>query len=920
MPPDAQSPLENLLLLQALHPFQANPPPFGSISDTLKTSDLLRQTDSFAQNRLEPEALQDQYLKLLNEEVSTESDRGQSPQKDGSSPRKRKRSIPPLETVDEASQYRHLLPKLVNRLYFKFRDHAVKSMEEEERRYKTLQREIQEIERGDWDACLNQESTSRRESRGVSSIQTILRHDDDHERDTGYSGTHSGPISSHAPQDGVDAVTRARAHSPVPNGVHQRPSSTGPQPSPIDQRQIQQPSPAESSVPYLPPPQPVNNGYTMGSPSLDIHRRLPPPHQLQSHSAPSPSAYSAHNPPPAAERSSASPIILPPPPGMLRSSGSPAGPLDTLADMAGQQYRASPAMPPSRAMHHSGAQPPHQLPQPRNYMPRGYPYYENQSPYQVPYSSYNPTPLPPAKYQHQPGVASFPSNVMSPGQGPPYSNVPPYHPSMPPYPPQHSGYNHSHGYYQQPPSQPSYVRGRVPQHSEQHTPMSTVSGKERPPKPSPIATPASSTKWKNVDTPGTFRQRSPKSPSPGAISPISPKAPSPQPELPQPQARASPEEEDQQNTTHATTQKPRRKPSRGRGTGRRGRGGRAASATSSVHDESTTARTRSESVLSQADELLADQPASTRKIKPEPHALSFNDDEASAASYTADESSRRSNRQRRGTNHSLERLESNRPSSKRKREESSARPPASPAGTAPSKPGYILGTRNFPKISAPLMSDISTHKLGSLFAKPLTEREAPGYKDLIYRPQDLRSIKNAINAGGKALLKAADSGGEDASSSSVWIPETPDVVSPAGIVNSTQLEKELMRVFANAVMFNPEVPLKRGVGPAFRTRKRTLEGTVPEEEDDPSEEEVVKGKQDVSVIKDTREIFEAVEEKVTEWRRAEKAVDEGGGLAGRLRGGGSEEVDELAGTGEDVVVGSVEQEATPEPRGKRRRR
>lgn len=230
------------------------------------------------------------------------------------------------------------------------------------------------------------------------------------------------------------------------------------------------------------------------------------------------------------------------------------------------------------------------------------------------------------------------------------------------------------------------------------------------------------------------------------------------------------------------------------------------------------------------------------------------------------------------------------------------------------------------------MNDISAHKLGNLFAKPLTEREAPGYKDLIYRPQDLRSIKNAINAGGKALIKAAESAGEDATSSNVWIPETPDVVPPAGIVNSTQLEKELTRIFANAIMFNPEVASKRGVGPAFRTRQRTLSRrTLDDEDEAPSEEEVINGKQDVSVVKDTREIFEAVEEKVAGWRSAERAVEEGGGFlkgpVARLRGGASEEVDELAGGGEGVVgsvegegEGEVEVEVEVEPRGKRRRR
>ena len=104
-----------------------------------------------------------------------------------------------------------------------------------------------------------------------------------------------------------------------------------------------------------------------------------------------------------------------------------------------------------------------------------------------------------------------------------------------------------------------------------------------------------------------------------------------------------------------------------------------------------------------------------------------------------------------------------------------------------------------------------------------------------------------------------------------------------------------------------------------------------EEDEEPSDEEIVKGRQDVSVVKDTREMFEAVEKKVAEWRRVERQVDEAatvvGGSAvgkasvGNLRGGGSsEDADELAGNGGDDIVGSVEQEATPEPKSKRRRR
>ena len=914
MAPVSHTPLESLLLFQALQPVDASRPSFTKISDSLKSNELLRESDSFAIDRLEPDPLKAHSLQLIQEELTSERERNQQ-----------QRSLPVPESLDDPFHYNHLLPRLVNRLYFKYRNHAIKAVEEEERRYRSLQREIQEIERGEWDLKLGQEAASRRGSRGVSSIQTILRHDDEEQNSFGNALTGSG--DANAAPNGGDNAGRPGEHPPVVNGVKSTPYSKGPQLSPIDHQLVKPPGSAENAAPFLPPPQPINHGYAMGSPGSDIHRRLPPPSSMPSHPVPPPSPRSLQKTLPSTERSSASPIILPPPPGMLRSSGSPTGPLDTLADMAGQQYRANSALSSPRTVQPSVPHP-HQYPPPRTYGPRAYSYYDNPPAYQVPYTPYGQGPLPPVHYQHQQSAPSYQGPAMPASHGPAYGNVPQYQSQMPQYTPPHPAYHQNHGYYQQPPSQPPYIRGRPPQMANQHTPISTASNEKRTAhKPSPIVTSTSSTKWKNIDVPGSIRQPSPKSPSPGAISPISEKAPSPSPEPLQPHVKDLRAQKTHHQAADSPSEIKRGKLNRSRGTTKRGRGGRAASATSSAPVEATAIRTRSQSLVSQADELSIDQPIPSRKIKPDPAAIAVQDDDASVTSHTADEGSRRSYRQRRGTNRNLETVETvetGRPSSKRKREDSIGLPPPSSATTASSRPGFVLATRNFAKISAPLMNDISTHKLGNLFAKPLTDREAPGYKDLIYRPQNLRSIRRAISEGGRALVKATEDMGEEADSANVWIPETPEVVPPDGIVNSTQLEKELMRIFANAIMFNPEVPSNRGIGTVFRTRRRALEPKAVDEEDEgQSEEEIVKGKQDVSVVKDTREIYDAVEEKVAQWRSAEKAAEEGGnsvkGLDRRLRGGGSEEVDELAGDGEEVV-GTVEKEPTPEPRSKRRKR
>lgn len=196
-------------------------------------------------------------------------------------------------------------------------------------------------------------------------------------------------------------------------------------------------------------------------------------------------------------------------------------------------------------------------------------------------------------------------------------------------------------------------------------------------------------------------------------------------------------------------------------------------------------------------------------------------------------------------------------------------------------PNQVLTTRNFPRTCATIMNDVSAHKHAGIFAKPLTERDAPGYKDLIYRPQDLRSIKSAIHHGNKAVNEATTvstpSGIGDAGSpgtstptkstnaSVLLLPKTAELVPPKGIVNSAQLEKELVRLFANAIMFNP-IP-ERGFGPTFRMTND--KGTVPE-----PEVTFGGGDDEGGVVNDTREMFEHVEKSVSSWRAAEKGLED----------------------------------------------
>ncbi|MDN6237237.1 MAG: hypothetical protein L0J24_11135 [Corynebacterium flavescens] len=186
-----------------------------------------------------------------------------------------------------------------------------------------------------------------------------------------------------------------------------------------------------------------------------------------------------------------------------------------------------------------------------------------------------------------------------------------------------------------------------------------------------------------------------------------------------------------------------------------------------------------------------------------------------------------------------------------------------------------MATRNFHRTAAPIMNDVATHKLASIFAKPISERDAPGYHDLIYRPSDLKSIKSAIHQGSKAVATAGEAastpagdgespapGGTPSKSGVLMLQKHEDFIPPKGVVNSAQLEKELIRMFANAIMFNP-IP-QRGFGPAF-----------PMSSDRGSRESTqVADSGEGGIIHDSLEMFEDVQQAVTRWRAAERTADE----------------------------------------------
>lgn len=284
----------------------------------------------------------------------------------------------------------------------------------------------------------------------------------------------------------------------------------------------------------------------------------------------------------------------------------------------------------------------------------------------------------------------------------------------------------------------------------------------------------------------------------------------------------------------------------------------------------------------------------------------------------------------------------------------------------PADSSLVLVSKNFAKTSQLVLNEITSHKLGGVFAKPLTERDAPGYKDLVLRPQDLKSIKTAVSKGSRAAIAAIEALGltedendetqehirDEAGQGPVGngfylVKKSDDLEPPKGIVNAAQLEMELMRIFANAIMFNPLPRTERGFGYNLRLRKRggdvlsrerddtaeqataddaTEEGDEEEAETSPttSESDAVSDDGDTGIIADAREMFDDVRRQVQAWRELEKERqqqqqshhstrgDDGGESSVKGGGGGRQDsvlsgaADDAGGVGANTPIASKE--------------
>ncbi|MCJ1309105.1 hypothetical protein MMC25_002760 [Agyrium rufum] len=935
----SHTPLEILLLVLSLRRTGINGTAFTAASDSMRENEFLKDTRAYEAGRLKPESLKQLFLSVLKEEVRTESGRSASPVTTGvQNPRKRKLSTPPLRSVDDAAEHTHILPQLVTRLYEKYQNWMIGRIEHDEKEYLRARDDLEAIERGEWDPRFEreQDQSKRKDERDVSSIRALLRTESGtatSQRDKGGTshpqldssvpqngnrgGSHTPYIAVNDPQWQGTGTISMEAYQKSDTSRSRQSSANGsvPAKSPIRDPYGHYPSqPSVSRIGNQVPPHIPSTAYSGISPSPDLHRRSSQHSQRSVPPALSPRTSQANL------RTSASPITLPPVPGMLRSqTSSNESRVPYPENRLDQQPSPHPAhsIPQACPPHPPGpAQPYGQLPVQPTLTPQGYPY---AAPYPPPQQILPPRNFPPEQGRISPYASQ--GSLNTPGVRQPhyllhqlpYNQYYPYAPEQMPYP---AGipYNPVH---HASPHQPFLP----------HTPVVPSSGRPRPPRPSPIETPGSATKWKTAKTPVPKEPNTGNRPNDGDVSPISYHSPSPAPDVPE----SLVEETIIANSDETRTPTSAAKALRGRSGRPPSRGKKKLALTPARTTNTRPIPSRSPSLASRTDSqppLPARQKIKAEELPTTPvtstgRSPPISLPPASSSRKQAMTISRTAAQKRKRAPTISETPDPS--ASNTSRDPVTVSTPTPRIAPITRTSTHVLASRNFGRTSATIMNDITTHKLASMFAKPLTERDAPGYKDLIYRSQDLKSIRSAVSTGNRAVAAAmtassstvdqggsstAGTGAEDVvppstpgGSGAIWIEydidqgNGLDVVPPKGIVNSAQLEKEVMRMFANAVMFNPGTQRGLGLGWRKRTRRfarnasgKTIDrdddfgsddeyddnGGEDESEEEENEEESTLAAADAvegAVVRDTREMFSTVDAAIGVWRGAERGFE-----------------------------------------------
>jgi len=914
------TPLESLLLCQSVAQYGVANAPFEKISEDLRHSVIVKSAVEYDNGRLDADALKALFLQLLKAEAkehlrnALRDDAAQNG--NGSIKITEEPNSPQLSKIEDADEHAQLIPQLVDKLYLSYKDHAFREIQAEEQRYDKLMASMRKSEVNE--AELRKVDIDMNEVQGATGHEAVVREDgaldiearevlarqQDAQQKAGgllnpsedinsteltqgsarvyqpdglQSGRKSPEKSSHlsppklghpavhqssqqqdatvtrpvseprAPELKIDSLLNPEprvlppmdmSRSPsrgAPNGMAPGPASPGAQttyplgaasqyPASYAQADSQQVSYTQPVRPHIGGSPTFFNGQSVFNPPiLPPIPAMAPQHQSSSHWSPVGS--------PVYNRSaamSAQPRRLPSPEQMRR----PSLPLQPVTTPALQQSRSSFQAP-------AGAQ-----------------YGSRQTPTYQPPNHRGGVMLPPFQVQ----VPQMPQNMAY--QQMPRSNATPT-----------MGRNLPHS------QQFAMSEPRPwPQHLVENT-FAPRGGSARttPIRPGQFAaqngtafySPGSNTGWKA----GAALRRS--------QTVIRKPSLSPEREHPPPSAKGQTPGSIQKSTgksaKSSTTKKQgtTTKQTQSKGVpAKRGRPARDTSNTPAVISPKDDARTRSHSTTSHQDEPSFMSVASNDRDDNDPATPAFIIEDTSEISETPTRAvSGRGRGRGRGRGGLSTVAMTAAATKKRKREQSSmlsdltTKPSPSPAPLDQSlfapldsdEPLTILASRNFQRMTAPIMNNITSHKHASIFANPVRLKDAEGYTDIIRRPQDLKSIRAAIVAGSRAVAAATagmtlgtdspaagvgtPTGASTPSGSStganasglVRLPWSPALVPPLGIVNGAQLEQELCRMFGNAVMFNP------GNG---------------------------------GVVHDTREMFESVESAVAAWRATEKEVGE----------------------------------------------
>ncbi|KAF3048243.1 hypothetical protein E8E12_011458 [Didymella heteroderae] len=801
----AYTTLESLLIFQSLKSYGVTPNAFSKTSELLKANPDVTAHKFFQVGRLSPDALRSFYLERLKREIELEQS-GDSDAQNGENPRKRKATAPTLPTVQESLKYEYLMPKLLEKLYWTWRTEVVDHIRGEEETLDRLQREIEGIERGEWDEQLRDRVNGKTSSRSPSvskksphvaqsplpqaAAQNGARGPDGPQQ-TQQQGKAAAGVSKMSPRKKKDQRPTAGASQPI--AASPRPHSNQ-QPPPAH---FQQPPPSNAA--YNGPPYPQLSPFPPGQQPLQ-------PSPQQGHARPHP-----QSPAPGPPGQQYQQPLQPYGPNGVPQYGPPGAPQQFPSNQRfPQQGSQSPSVHTSQQKNNyfPHPAPPTHTPQHANHPP------PPQAGFMLP--PFQVSPQNPSHVHHPPGSAPYPQvstpiNKRSASQqhhqtpGSNRSGAAPMHPgvisarqsfSTPMSNRSHSTMSSPQSakslWKSQPPGTPGGLPGTprpVPEAIDDYVPLSTT--RQSPAKPKPGRKPRGKGKAKDNDLDEKAvadTETQPETPLP--ISSL---------EVPPPDSGT------------------RQGRSRRKAPAKRGRPGSVASsrAGGSVRD-----RSRSRSVLSHT-ETIADTDSQTgHPIKTERRG-SLDDGLDEEPNNTSQMTTRRRGAAPTTAPSSTRRKRNAREASLAESEDTHSTP--SPIRT-------VMAYRNFHRTCQVILDEITSHKHASMFAEAVKAKKAEGYYDIVKRPTDLSAIKKALANGAKYVnVMASDTpvGSPGGAGATIELPVSSDVVPPKAIVNPAQLEKELMRMFVNAMMFNP------------------------------GEE---------TVVTDAREMFESVQRSVSNWR------------------------------------------------------